>query len=264
MGAAESQLRSGEWKAGFCPWSPRCLGRSDNLGSGCQGFSSGWERSEGRETLRRSECIRGRGWRSTQMCGAQRSWCKKGRRKKREEVLASVLHLCSLWTSPTWWVRTPLSPADLPRAVAANELRSEKAQPPIFLALRFLFPTDTDRELLDHLAMINIRAWWCSPSSRRFFSSSIEDGQFWAPVSLLVYRFQHCALPVWSHRNYFLTVLISRANRQAASSPLPWHPHTLNLAPLMGRHSGEYPFVPLLIFPSPHMKICQARETAVR
>lgn len=97
-----------------------------------------------------------------------------------------------------------------------------------------------------------------------FFSSSIEDGQFWAPVSLLVYRFQHGALPVWSHRNYFQTVLISRANRQAAASPLPWHPHTLNLAPLMGRHSGESPFVPLLIFPSPHMRICLARETAVR
>lgn len=26
VGAAESQLRSTEWKAGFCPWSPRCLG----------------------------------------------------------------------------------------------------------------------------------------------------------------------------------------------------------------------------------------------
>lgn len=46
----------------------------------------------------------------------------------------------------TWWVRTPLSPADLPRAVAANELRPEKAQPPIFLALRLLFPTYGHRQ----------------------------------------------------------------------------------------------------------------------
>lgn len=83
-----------------------------------------------------------------------------------------------------------------------------------------------------------------------FFSSSIKDGQFWAPVSLLVYRFQHGAIPVWSHRNYFQTVLISRANRQAVSSPLPWHPHTLNLAPLLGRHSGESLFVPS---PSSHL-----------
>lgn len=80
------------------------------------------------------------------MCGVQRSWCKKGRRKKREEVLASGRHLCSLWISPTWWVRTLLSPAGLPRAVAANELRPEKAQPPIFLALRLLFPTYGHRQ----------------------------------------------------------------------------------------------------------------------
>lgn len=66
---------------------------------------------------------------------------------------------------------------------------------------------------------------------------------------------KHHALPVWSCHNRLQIVLINRANAWAPFPPLTWHPGTLPLAPLVGRHPGD----PLSV-PSPHLPLPLTRE----
>ena len=75
---------------------------------------------------------------------------------------------------------------------------------------------------------------------------------------------KHHALPVRSCHNCLQMVLINRANTWAPFPPLTWHPGTLHLAPLVGRHPGDP-----LSAPSPHLPLtthgsCLPRETAIQ
>lgn len=74
---------------------------------------------------------------------------------------------------------------------------------------------------------------------------------------------KHHALPVWSCQNYFQMVLISRPNTWAALLRQTWHPCSLHLAPLVGRHPGDPFSAPSLHLLLPTRGSCLTRETAV-